>query len=781
MPKRDSRKPKSEQGPLRPLDVIESLEVGPVEVTPRRALARYRIETVGGKREETELIYSYEEDVFDPEEPESRNLAAMITAQAALNYGLFCRRIVFRGLFDRADRRLLTDMAENTAREIYVNKFLLENPFLVGPSAELPALRLDRYLRSAIEFPDAPAGELGGWNTDRRRHAVLSSGGKDSLLTFGLLNELGLEVHPLFGNESGRHWFTALNAHRYFKREIPHTARVWMNTDRLFVWMLRRFPFVRSDFGKVRSDMYPIRLWTVACFLFGVLPLARKRGCGRLLIGDEHDSTARSTHRKIPHYAGLYDQSRWFDDAMTRYFLRKGWGVRQFSILRPLSEMLIQKILVERYPDLQERQVSCHSAHQEGERVKPCGRCEKCRRIVSMLTALDADPERCGYTRAQVEACLKDLTAKGLHQESAGVRHLLWKLHEKGLVPAQSSTASLRPHPEIEALRFDRAKSPVDCVPADLRAPLYTICLEHAAGAVQRKGRLWVDFDPLTSSALSQPYRFERRAGSGKERNPLMGKIFLGELTWPEAERRFKEVDVALLPVGAIEQHGPHLPLDTDAFDAAYLARQVALRCSDPKPLVFPLIPYGVSYHHDDFAGTVSVTNDSLAKLVYDIGMSAAHNGISKLVIINGHGGNDATLNFAAQMINRDARILACVDSGETSDVDIYAMCDTPNDVHAGEIETSTTLAVRPELVQMDKVREMVPRFSSRYLNFTSKRGISWYAYTEKISSNGVLGDPTKASAEKGVKMWEIMIEHLVTFVEDLKGMTLDEIHQRRY
>jgi creatinine amidohydrolase/Fe(II)-dependent formamide hydrolase-like protein len=223
------------------------------------------------------------------------------------------------------------------------------------------------------------------------------------------------------------------------------------------------------------------------------------------------------------------------------------------------------------------------------------------------------------------------------------------------------------------------------------------------------------------------------------------------------------------------------LPLDTDSFDADYLARQVAERCSDPKPIVLPLIPYGVSYHHDEFSGTISVINETLSRFVHEIGMSAARNGIKKLLIINGHGGNTPTLNFAAQMINRDARIFVGVDSGETSDVDIQEMIDTPNDVHAGEIETSTTLAIRPHLVKMEKARKSVPGFSIRYLNFTSKRGISWYAYTHRISSTGVMGDPTKASAEKGKRMWETMIEHLVNLVEDLKSMSLEEIYQKRY
>ena len=98
--------------------------------------------------------------------------------------------------------------------------------------------------------------------------------------------------------------------------------------------------------------------------------------------------------------------------------------------------------------------------------------------------------------------------------------------------------------------------------------------------------------------------------------------------------------------------------------------------------------------------------------------MSVARNGINKLVIINGHGGNTPALNYAAQMINRDAKIFVCVDSGETSDVDIYKIAETPNDVHAGEIETSTSLVVRPHLVKIDEAPRSVPQFSSRYLNF---------------------------------------------------------------
>jgi creatinine amidohydrolase/Fe(II)-dependent formamide hydrolase-like protein len=207
----------------------------------------------------------------------------------------------------------------------------------------------------------------------------------------------------------------------------------------------------------------------------------------------------------------------------------------------------------------------------------------------------------------------------------------------------------------------------------------------------------------------------------------------------------------------------------------------VADACSNPRPLVFPPINYGVSYHHEDFSGTLSVSPETLARLVHEVGLCAARCGVTKLVILNGHGGNSPALHLGAQMINRDAHIFTCVETGETSDTDIYRMIDTPNDVHAGEIETSTALAVRPELVRMEQAPSMVPRFSSRYLDFTSKRGVGWYAHTRRISESGVLGDATRATAEKGERMWEVMTLRLVELIEDLKRLSLDEIYQRRY
>lgn len=511
----------SPRDPLDPVLALDRLEVGPVKLGARRLAMPYAAVS-GGDRRVTELLYRWEEDVFRPDEPASRNLASLIGAQLALNYGLFAREIRFRGTFDAADRRFLAEMAENTAREIYVKKLLEPNPFLTGEARRLPAEPRETYLRARLLFPDADGGPFpvtgaeaeGAWKdgSARARHAVLASGGKDSLLSLGLLEEAEVEVHSVFVNESGRHWYTALNAYRHLAATRPDgTARVWTTSDRTFTWMLRHLPFVRPDFTRIRADEYPIRLWTMAVFLFGALPILRRRGIGRIVIGDEYDTSRRaSTREGIPHYDGLYDQSRWFDDALSRYYARKGWPLVQFSLLRPASELLILKVLVRGHPELQRHQVSCHAASVRGERVHPCGRCEKCRRIVGMLVALEADPARCGYSEEGVKACLRALATRGVHQETAGAEHLAWLLAARGMLPPGApGFARGRERPEVMKLRFHPEHAPPAATPTDLRRPVWESLLAHADGALLRHERRWVPFDPLAPEVLSTPYPFE--------------------------------------------------------------------------------------------------------------------------------------------------------------------------------------------------------------------------------------------------------------------------------
>ncbi len=763
---------------------FKSLKVGDIIVEPRRVRATYQLTLLTGETASNELIYSYSAEMFD-NDAQSVNLASMMASQVALNYGLFCREMIFDGLFDDSDKRFILDKVENSSREIYVNKFLFPNIFLVPPYDQMKAEKRNRYTAAGISFintkyRDFPL-EWEHMDTRRDAYVLLSSGGKDSLLSYGLLKELGREVRPVFINESGRHWFTAYNGYRYLKDSDPNCQKVWCNSDRIFNWMLGFMPCIRKDFLSVRADIYPIRLWTVAVFIFGALPVARKTGAGNIIVGNEYDTTMRSNYSGITHYQALYDQSRYFDNSLTRYYTKKGWNLFQFSVLRSLSELLILKILAKRYPRLQEHQVSCHAAIIKGHRAYPCGKCEKCRRIVSMLVALGESAESCGYSRQQVTTALEKTGAAGVKQLDSDAEHLYHMLLQKKLIPAQSAVAaSAREHACTMKLRFDRERSTLNDVPRDLYTQLIPIFLECAEGAVRREKLNWVEFDVLNAIESAATYPFEI-SGTRGIRPDLRSEFRWEAHTWKEIEKKLHLTDIAILPCGSVEQHGPHLPLDVDYYDSVYLAGKVAEACSHPKPFVLPAIPYGVAYHHEDFKGTISISNHTLSMFVYDIGMSLTKNGVRKLIILNAHGDNAPTLLYAAQMINRDSGIFVCVESGETSDTDFYDLVETPNDIHAGEIETSTTMAIRPEVVRMEEAVNETMNFGSSYLDFTSDRGVAWYVRTKFISKSGIMGDPTKASVEKGKKFWEIMIAQLVRFVEEVKKSNLEDLYQRKY
>ncbi len=250
----------------------------------------------------------------------------------------------------------------------------------------------------------------------------------------------------------------------------------------------------------------------MAVFLFGVLPIARKKGIGNILIGDEYDTTVVSSLKGITHYNGLYDQSKYFDNALTRYYRSKGWNIYQFSLLRSLSELLIMKVLIKRYPELQKHQISCHAAHESDGRMLPCGKCEKCRRIIGMIKAIDEDPEKCGYTAQQVTRGLLALEKISVKQIGSDASHLYYLMLEKKLIAQNLFTLRVaKEHSEITKLRFDKERSNLEDMPQYIRQPLFDILSKYADGAVKRVNKHWVDFNLDEAYLHKTKYKFHEK------------------------------------------------------------------------------------------------------------------------------------------------------------------------------------------------------------------------------------------------------------------------------
>jgi creatinine amidohydrolase len=222
----------------------------------------------------------------------------------------------------------------------------------------------------------------------------------------------------------------------------------------------------------------------------------------------------------------------------------------------------------------------------------------------------------------------------------------------------------------------------------------------------------------------------------------------LAGATWPDIDA---DAPALAVPIGSVEQHGPHLPLDTDTRIAVAVARSL------PGMTVAPAIAYGASGEHEGFAGTVSLGASALEAVVVEYGRSACR-WSPRVLLVNGHGGNAPTLAKAVALLRYEGRDVA------------WLPCAVPGaDAHAGRTETSLLLHLSPGDVRMDLARPGVTQPIGELMDRLRAGGIA------SVSANGVLGDPIGASAAEGERMFEQMLARSVAAVlrwqPDGKGM----------
>lgn len=203
-----------------------------------------------------------------------------------------------------------------------------------------------------------------------------------------------------------------------------------------------------------------------------------------------------------------------------------------------------------------------------------------------------------------------------------------------------------------------------------------------------------------------------------------------------------------LVPVGSTEQHGPHLPLDTDTRIAAAVARGVAERLAeadhDSGWIIAPPIGYGASGEHESFSGTVSIGTSALRLLLVEFGRSAA-SWARRLVFVNGHGGNVEALAAAAALLRYEGR-----DVG-------WCSCGVENaDAHAGHTETSVLLHISPDLVRLEEIVAGNRAPLGELLPAMRSGGVA------AVSELGILGDPGTATAADGERIFAEMVDGCV-------------------
>ncbi|QOY92106.1 creatininase family protein [Paludibaculum fermentans] len=245
----------------------------------------------------------------------------------------------------------------------------------------------------------------------------------------------------------------------------------------------------------------------------------------------------------------------------------------------------------------------------------------------------------------------------------------------------------------------------------------------------------------------------------------------MSALTAPEIARLAPGA-IAVLPVAAVEQHGPHLPVTTDTDLVTALAHAAEQALAD-RVILCPALPYGSSHHHSSFAGTLSVNPELFTRLVLDLVRSLESSGFRRIVILNGHGGNITpvrqALSILAQAPVAEVALATYWELAAAAFAGLPPL-ESPALSHACEYETSMMLTLDATRVRMDRAARANRPPANNYIGWEDDapyRGVSLVRRTEFLSGNGASGEPHKATREKGAHLLSAATTALIEFLND--------------
>ena len=246
------------------------------------------------------------------------------------------------------------------------------------------------------------------------------------------------------------------------------------------------------------------------------------------------------------------------------------------------------------------------------------------------------------------------------------------------------------------------------------------------------------------------------------------------DLTWPEINEAVAQGKIPVLPVGSVEQHGHHLPLSTDWFCATSVVEEAARR-SNGKLLAMPPVHYGYCRHVMDFPGTIAMHPLHLVHFCLDITKSVAYHGFKKIIVINGHGSNRHLLELVARRTNLETDAVCAIASWWdllSTDPDFNATWREsvfPGGCgHAGELETSMWLHLKPDAVRQDRIADNLGKGTAfHWTDLFAAGPVSIPGYHSQGTESGVSGQPSLATAEKGRVAFEEAVRQLLAFADE--------------
>ncbi|HLO10882.1 MAG TPA: creatininase family protein [Pseudoneobacillus sp.] len=254
----------------------------------------------------------------------------------------------------------------------------------------------------------------------------------------------------------------------------------------------------------------------------------------------------------------------------------------------------------------------------------------------------------------------------------------------------------------------------------------------------------------------------------------MLNSYDLTAMTWKEVEEALQTVKFAIIPIGAHEQHGPHMVESCDAVLAERMAKKLGERMF-PYALVTPTINMGVSPHHLNFPGTISLQPTTLIAILKDVISSLKHHGVKKFLLLNSHGGNQSTLNVASMIITEELNVEVYYAKTTASAKEaIKEHVKSTLFGHSCEREVSEALYLAPELVRPEQLEKGDIQVEGRWKQLRPGKAIQGFYYYEEMTKNGCIGDGTKASWEIGRQIVEESLDQLTLELYKLINIKVD-------
>ncbi len=459
---------------------FNNIEVNIIKIEKNRITGNIKMDDYNFK-----LIFTYNDDINLNE-----NIAGLILTMPVINFTYFSKKLTLNYPVSENDKNLIKKFMKINAHEVFINKIINRRYDFIKEEYLPEESDINEYNASGITELICNKNFDDNYNNiiDKDKVIIMSSSGKESLLAYGIFNEINdkNKNYSFYFEESGSHWLTAKTAYDYYNKNFKNVKKAWSNVDRFYHETLKHIKIIKTENINIRSDDYPVTVFIFPIYIFLLIPLLLKYNIGNIIMGDEFDDPREMKDFKgLKYYYGIFDQTYDFNEMISEYFKNKKINSYVYSIVYPVTGSLEEKVLMNRYHDLYLNQRSCHSCHEKDNKIYPCGKCTKCLGILLFIEANNGNPEEILYNDDDIRLLKRRLKRSRLRLDPDEINYTEMKLN---FIDGDYNNYN---HVNgIHILPYEN--EPFSVIPDNFKDKIYKIFSEYSNGIYKLEDNKWI-------------------------------------------------------------------------------------------------------------------------------------------------------------------------------------------------------------------------------------------------------------------------------------------------